>query len=299
MAGNAIFCGCRGGEHIFKLCFSSLPQSGLLTVPIVRLGTYRQGDAIFAFRAEDVARLVQNFRKPGSDVPINYEQVHDWPNLVQKGTLPTAGWLKEIDQLPDKDGVLWGRAELSDEAKQMITIQGYEYLLPNIRWDLRDEGFRLQGMTLVSLTLVKNPPFLGTPPTFSETTVEQGEVNKTVFNDLDALNGFLADEATERAAQSGVSYAEALALIGRENPDLMKLRQAFRTAQATSAAGLRSFQRIDGQLRENERQVDTVVQAIRSGNPGLSQAEALTMAASEYVELFRERMRLRRLREGR
>jgi hypothetical protein len=156
---------CQLGEHIFKLSSAGFPPVRLVPIPLVKIGNYHRGSDRFSIVAGDVQHLVENFQKPEyNQVSVNYETVNEWPSTDQKTTLTEAGWLKKISEQPNTDGALWGWAELTDGARRLMATQGYKWLFPVLRWDLRDPlTFGLQGLTLVSLTMAKKPPFLGIP----------------------------------------------------------------------------------------------------------------------------------------
>ena len=135
---------------------------GLVRIPLVRLGRWFKGALKFAITRADLGDLVKNFRKRAiGETVINYE--HPDPELAAGQPIPAAGWLKAMEDQPDGQGVLWGEAELTDRAREMIRAREYKYLSPEISWAARDKDTGApQGATLGAMGLV-NRPFLDMP----------------------------------------------------------------------------------------------------------------------------------------
>jgi hypothetical protein len=136
----------------------------LKRVPLAKLGHFVKGGQKFAITAETLSDVVANFRKRPADTVIDYEHASEYPEDAQGGPIPAAGWLKSIDDAPDANGILWGSAEFTPRAQQMITAKEYRYLSPVIDWGARNkESGEPQGATLTSVALT-NRPFLEAMP---------------------------------------------------------------------------------------------------------------------------------------
>ncbi len=137
----------------------------LVRIPLAILGRFVKGAQKFAIGRADLAKLVENFRKRKTgDLVIDYEHASEFPELAQGQAIPAAGWLKQIEEGPDERGILWGLAEFTSRAREMIASKEYKYLSPAIDWGARDKGTGAQqGATLTSVALV-NRPFLEAMP---------------------------------------------------------------------------------------------------------------------------------------
>lgn len=137
----------------------------LTRIPLALLGRWVKGAQKFAITRETVKKLAENFRKRATgDVVIDYEHASEFPGLAQGQPVPAAGWLKQIEDTPDEKGVLWGLAELTQRAREMIERREYKYISPAINWGERDKvSGEPQGATLTSVALV-NRPFLESMP---------------------------------------------------------------------------------------------------------------------------------------
>ncbi len=152
----------------------------LVRIPLVLIGRWVKGAQKFSITRADLRKLAENFskRKTGETV-IDYEHASEFPELARGGPVPAAGWLKEIEAEPDAQGVLWGGADFTTRAREMIERREYKYLSPAIDWGARDKvSGEAQGATLTSVALV-NRPFLEALPAIqlSETgwTLQQEE----------------------------------------------------------------------------------------------------------------------------
>lgn len=138
--------------------------SKLTRIPLAMLGRWVKGNQKFAITRETVKALVENLRKRKADVVIDYEHASEFPELAKGGPVPAAGWLKQVEDGPDDRGVLWGLAELTQRAREMIERAEYKYISPAIHWGARDKvSGEPQGATLTSVALV-NRPFLDAMP---------------------------------------------------------------------------------------------------------------------------------------
>jgi len=154
-----------GPQLLVSLASITLSQAAQLTrIPIAMLGKWIKGGVRFSITRDDIRRLVENFRKRKADTVIDYEHASEFPEVAQGNPIPAAGWLREIDDEPDSRGVLWGQAEFTQRARDLIAAREYKYLSPAINWAARDkETGEQQGATLTSVALV-NRPFLEAMP---------------------------------------------------------------------------------------------------------------------------------------
>ena len=163
---------CPDGRLIVQLTDITAGQPK--RVPLAKLGHFTKGGQKFSITQKTLEDVVRNFRQRPADTVIDYEHASEYPEDAQGGPIPAAGWLKSIDDAPDADGILWGSAEFTPRAQQMITQREYRYLSPVIDWGARDkETGEPQGATLTSVALT-NRPFLEAMPALVASAVAQG-----------------------------------------------------------------------------------------------------------------------------
>jgi phage I-like protein len=138
-------------------------ESGLRRIPVSMVVTGFKGKQKFAMTKDDLAAVVTNFRKRKTgDLVIDYD--HSTLSAGDGEPKPAAGWLKQIDDAPDEQGVLWGDAEFTERAAKMLDAREYKYVSPVTDWGVRDkETGNQQGATLTSVALTNSPLFEGMP----------------------------------------------------------------------------------------------------------------------------------------
>ena len=141
---------------------AALTVNGLRRLPVAIITrAIFKGKQKYSVTAADIKDIVKNFRKRQADVIVDYEH----STLAADGTpIPSAGWLKAIDDGPDKDGVLWGWAEYTESGARAVAAKDYKYVSPVIEWGKRDKATgEAQGATVTSIALVKQPLFESLP----------------------------------------------------------------------------------------------------------------------------------------
>jgi phage I-like protein len=135
--------------------------SELVRIPLMKLGRWVKGNLKFAITRADAGTLLENFRKRQSgELVIDYDHASEFPELAKGQPIPAAGWLREIDDEPDAQGVLWGKAEFTQRAREMIAAKEYKYISPGIDWGVRDKvSGEQQGATLTHVALLNRPFF--------------------------------------------------------------------------------------------------------------------------------------------
>lgn len=130
----------------------------LARIPLAKVGTWFKGKQKFSITRADMASIVATFRaRKNGEAPLDYD--HSMVYAAGAGEpVPAAGWLKEIEDEPDGDGILWGRAELTEKARGMVAAREYKYISPVIKWGLadRDTGKPL-GAQITSVALTNAP----------------------------------------------------------------------------------------------------------------------------------------------
>ncbi|MBE2277410.1 MAG: hypothetical protein IAE87_14095 [Rhodobacteraceae bacterium] len=80
------------------------------------------------FDLADPAAVLLDFQSRGVDLPIDYEHQNDRSEAKLSGPVPAAGWIKALKA--DETG-LWGRAEWTATAREMLERREYRYLSPS------------------------------------------------------------------------------------------------------------------------------------------------------------------------
>lgn len=145
-------------EGPFLVALSAVIGEGLVRIPLAKLGKWFKGKQQFSVTKADMAAMVANFRKrKNGEVPLDYD--HGMVYAAGSGQpVPAAGWLKEIEDGPDADGVLYGSVEFTDKAREMVKAKEYKYISPVIVWGARDKVTgEQQGATVQSVALTNAP----------------------------------------------------------------------------------------------------------------------------------------------
>jgi phage I-like protein len=145
--------------RLLLLIGSAAEREGLRRVPVTLITRGFKGKQKYAITADDLQHIVANFRKRGNgEVVIDYD--HSTLIAGDGQPKPAAGWLKEIDDAPDAQGVLWGWAQFTEKAAAMLAAGEYKYTSPVTDWTKRDKTTgEPQGATLTSLALTNSPLF--------------------------------------------------------------------------------------------------------------------------------------------
>lgn len=175
-------------------------------MPIAQLGVRYKGKQKIEITRAMLADVVANFRKLDTgEVPIDYDHAIE---IAAGGgaPAPAAGWIKGIDDAPDKNGILWGLVEWTPRAAEMIQAGEYKYISPVIDPTVRDNKTGdAQGWTLTSAALTNQPVLKGMPAlVLSETGWSRGDaekeksVKKVILADRVARTvRLVADDGTE------------------------------------------------------------------------------------------------------
>jgi hypothetical protein len=219
-------------ELPFLIALGDLP-AGLVSLPILKLGTFYKGKQKFSLTDQDVHQVVANFRKrENGEVVIDFEHASERPEVSKGGPIPAAGWLKALSDTADANGILWGQAELTDETRTLIAEKKYKYLSPFIDRTLTDKTTgKPQGSTLTSLALTNRPFLEGMPaialsegwafPTIalSEGWAAGGAEEQAEISPDKAIAALVSQK---RIANRNLRYDEALRLVLSERPELVE-----------------------------------------------------------------------------
>jgi phage I-like protein len=141
----------------FVAVLGEIGAEGLVRIPLAKLGRWFKGKLQFSITRADVSTIVANFRKRAADVVIDYD--HGTEYAAGSGQpVPASGWLKEIEPETDGSGILWGLAEFTAKAREMLRAKEYKYVSSVINWGARDKtSGEQQGATITSVALTNVP----------------------------------------------------------------------------------------------------------------------------------------------
>jgi phage I-like protein len=177
--------------------------AGFVRIPLAKIGTWVKGGKKFSITNRTMSDIAANFRKRQADTVIDYEHASEDPESAKGQPIPAAGWLKAVEDGPSDDGVLYGQAEFTPRAEQLIKANEYRYMSPVIDWGARDKrNGESQGATLTSMALT-NRPFLDTMPALALSDgdwkeINRGDVAKVIMADRIARTvRVVSDDGTE------------------------------------------------------------------------------------------------------
>ena len=224
----------KGPRYLVKLAEVG---AGLMRVPLARLGRFVKGSQKFAITTQTMSDLVANFRKRQADTVIDYEHASEFPETAQGQPVPAAGWIKAVEDKPDTDGVLYGNAEFTPRAQEMIKTGEYRYMSPVINWGARDKGTgEAQGATLTSAALT-NRPFLEAMPALALSDrwseIDRGGAAMNDRREKRVMKVILADRAAGTVRVTNDDGTESTVLLeGLEAaPKVVRLSDVKRNAE--------------------------------------------------------------------
>lgn len=298
--------------------------SEMVRIPLMKLGKWVKGAVKFAIGQADVARICENFRKRmNGEVVIDYEHASEMPGVAQGQPIPAAGWLREIEPEPDADGIVWGLAEFTQRAREMIGAGEYKYISPALDFGARNKSSgEAQGATLTSCALVNRPFFDMLPAVtlsddwkeevVSEEKVirlsdvqrtEDGRLNFAALSEQtymihpEVIGAWLIASELDAAVKEGKITPAQRPIF--EKLTLSDLRTVIATMKpqvdlsekghAGGAGDGMDLKRVDARIKE-------LAQAKLAGNKDLTYGQAVKLVLSENAELAAQKARL--MQEG-
>jgi Mu-like prophage I protein len=198
----------------------------LSRMPLAQLGVRYKGKHRIEITRLMMADVVRNFRKLDTgEVPVDYD--HSIELAAGNGLpCPAAGWIRAIDDVPDRQGILWCSVDWTERAQKMIATGEYRYVSPVIDPTVRDNKTgEPQGWTLTSAALTNTPVLKGMPAlVLSETgwaTSEGGAMAEPErIAELSRVSEEINNAVHARMERTGLLYLDALVAEMRENPDI-------------------------------------------------------------------------------
>ena len=197
----------------------------LSRVPLAQLGVRYQRKQRIEITPQMMADVVRNFRKLDTgEVPIDYD--HSTEFAAGNGApCPAAGWIKAIDDAPDRHGILWCSVNWTESARKMIAAGEYKYVSPVIDPAARDNKTgEAQGWTLTSAALRNTPVLKGMPAlVLSEggwVAPQGGAMTEPErIAELERVSEEINRAVHARMDGTGASYLDALVAEMEENPE--------------------------------------------------------------------------------
>lgn len=286
------------GPRLCILVGALTERNGLRRIPVAVITRGYKGKQHYSVTADDLAAIVRNFRKKTVDVPVDYEH----STLYAAGEpSPTAAWLREIDDQPDADGVLWGWCDYTKTGAAAVAARDYKYVSPVIEWTKRDKiTGELQGATVTSLALTKQPLLESLPelPLVASDTqgwsFEHGG-RERIMNENEAFQTFQTDDAElwnlaeEKIRTSGgkLDVTVALKMAAAENPRLAHewIRSSHESAEEPT------FRRAlaDSSEESVHRVIDAITrERIAASEGGLDYGQTYKTVLNERPDLRRK-----------
>jgi hypothetical protein len=136
--------GARGSQTVIlpRIAFAlGELAEGLVRIPLMKLGRFRKGTQVIPLTRQLISEVVSNFRKrkargldvTAGDVVVDYEHASESPEVALGGLVPAAGWLREVEDGPDANGILWGLIELTNRARAAVAARELRYTSPFIQ----------------------------------------------------------------------------------------------------------------------------------------------------------------------
>jgi len=152
----------KNSERLFLVDLRTLTLSETnraTRIPIATLGTFHKGKQKFTISRADIATMAANFTKRGNgEVVIDYEHASEQPEVAGAVPFRPRVWITSIDRESDADRVVWGEAQFTSRARDMIAAGEYRYGSPALDWGARDKSTgEPQGLTLTSFALTNTP----------------------------------------------------------------------------------------------------------------------------------------------
>ena len=285
-------------------------SDGLRRIPVAMVARGYKEKQKFAVTLADLASIVKNYRKRGTgDLVIDYD--HSTEFAAGAGEpVPAAGWLKQIEDAPDANGVLWGLAQFTERAAKMLAAREYKYFSPVLVWGARDKNTgEPQGTTLTSIALT-NSPLMEKLPAFafsdaswqiergSAPQKEEGRVIATVEdakNELKNLQQQMSTAIANLMSDRLLSYADAVKQAHADNPDLpereRQLMDLLRNGVPVGDSGTLISLGRESALQGVEAELDRRARAKMVGSD-IQYHEALKLVARENPDMDRQRARI-------
>lgn len=222
----------------------SLAGSGGVSgrMPIAQLGVRYKGKQKIEITRVMLAEVVANFRKRDTgEVPIDYDHAMETA-AGSGGPVPAAGWIKSIDDAPDRNGILWAMVQWTQKAAEMIRAGEYKYVSPVLDPAVRgNKNGEPQGWTLTSAALTNTPVLQGMPAlVLSEigwverTGRESGQMNCDYTNGWNSVQIEIDRRTREMmATDRRLGYGDAFKAVMAADPALARQRWAAVELQIT------------------------------------------------------------------
>jgi hypothetical protein len=227
-----------------------------------------------------LAYLVAEFRRE-PELPLEYPSGG------------VAGWLRELESQPDADGILWGRAEFTSEARRAIAAGEYKRASGAVEW-VQAAG-RAVGCKLSKFALMDGDRMPDLPKIALSTGGSTAMNGDTVFNSVEKLDAYFSEQASQLVRSRGLGMKQAYEEVWRKNPTLHRLREELWRQEQNSQYNSKTYAVVEGQLRELDSNLDALTKAAMQAHPELTYGQAFQLACSQNRDLVTLREAMYRL----
>jgi len=110
----------------------------------------------------------------------------------------------------------------------------------------------------------------------------------TMFDDFDKLDTYLHAETVRRMqTNKDLNYKQALLEMQRENPALMRLREALYMKRERSKCDAKTLEWVKGELKEVADDLGNLTKEAMRAHPELTYGSAFKLVAGEQPNLIR------------
>ena len=288
-------------------------SEGLIRIPLMKLGRFRKANQVIPLTRQLMSEVVTNFRKrkargvdnTAGDVVVDYEHASEDPAVAMGGIVPAAGWLREVEDAPDANGILWGLIELTGKARAAVAAKELRYTSPFIQ-EMKDKVTgEPQGATLTSVALTNKPfqewlPAIALSDGWQEEGIDRpalanqkaSKVSDTVFNPASSWDAFSV-ELNRRIKwmlkeDSSKDYRTALTAV------MLDDRSFARNYLAAKIRNLGSpgveMPHADQRAGVDAEMLPLVREKIAASDGGMDYGAALRLVLTERPDLARRRM---------
>jgi hypothetical protein len=120
----------------------------------------------------------------------------------------------------------------------------------------------------------------------------------SLFENLDKLDEYLHGLTLQKVKSDNLTYKEALKQVHSEVPALVALREALYLRRGRAVFQAKTFEWVNGKLKEAADQIDSLVKRAMQEHPELSYGRALLLVAGEHPDLIGRYDAAHRLLEG-
>lgn len=176
------------------------PAEWILLLPAGDTVTLRDGRA---FRSAGPEAVVAEWRRQKLDLPIDLNHAEAW-RAPFGGESPAYGWVTAMEV---RGGEVWGRAEWTDEGRELLKSRKYRYYSP--AFDLRETSTAGREIWAISSVALVNRPAMPDARALARDNGNQEESMKEIAKALGLPESATEAEIVARIGARGAGTAAA------------------------------------------------------------------------------------------